>query len=321
MGLGEFDMIARYFLPLTHGRAEACGLGDDAAVLDIPDGYELVVSTDTLSAGSHFLPDQPADTIAQKALRTNVSDMLAMGAKPYAYQLGLALPKDLDDGFLPGFCSGLAVDHAAFDIFLSGGDTTATLGPLTVTITIFGLVEKGRAVKRSGAKAGDQLLLTGVVGDALCGLEHLRGRLPEAALCVGAFHTPALPFAALGGVQRYACAAIDISDGLLADLMHICRASNLSAQLRVSDIAFSSTVQGVLDTGAVTLEQVLSGGDDYQLLLAVPADDVSGFIELVQAGSVQVQNIGEFTDGAPQVQASNADGAPVYFEKMGWTHF
>ena len=318
MGLGEFGMIERYFLPLTRGRAEAGGLLDDAAILHVPEGQELVVSSDTLSAGMHFLENQDVGTIAQKALRSNISDILAMGAKPYCYQLSLALPKDLKENFLPAFCTGLAVDQGLYDVFLSGGDTTSTRGPLVISITVFGLVQKGCAIKRLGARAGDLLYMTGVVGDAWCGLQSLLGELDGAAACEGAYLTPDLPYAALGAAAKYAWAGADISDGLMADLAHICKASGVGADVYVHTIKFSSDVKALLDVDAVSLQDVLSGGDDYQLLIAIDPKDAKAFE--AEAG-YPVQCIGEFTAGEPRVRGLDANGAALEFTRSGWTHF
>lgn len=318
MSLGEFDTIETYFLPLTRGAEAACGLCDDAAVLSVPEGMELIVTTDTLSAGTHFLRDQPAGKIAQKALRTNISDILSMGARPYCYQLALALPEALPEGFLSEFTAGLAVDQDLYGLFLSGGDTTSTLGTLTITITAFGLVEKGKAIHRSGARDGDMIALSGPVGDALCGLLMLRGEIDARDEdCIRAAQVPELPHELAQHLPGKVHAAADISDGLIADLGHIVRASGLTAELSLAQIEYSSAVQKILEIGEVTQEDVLTGGDDYQLVMALPPKHLEDLRECWPS----LQVIGHFKNGPGTVEIYDGQGDKIQLKKSGWTHF
>lgn len=302
--MNEFDLIER-LKPLSMGRIEAQNFSNDAAVLDIPDGMELVVTTDCATSGVHFLPHQPPGTIAQKALRRNVSDLNAMGARPLCYQMAVMLP-GMDKDFLDGFIAGLLEDQKRYGLFLSGGDISSTPGPLSIVITAFGLVEKGKAWSRSGAQPGDQLVLGGLVGDAACGLKALREGLDEPAL-IAAYQTPPVHLA--HGIEPRA--AIDISDGLVQDVAHICRASGLAAEFHIENMQFSPAVQAWLDAGRVSYQELLSGGDDYVLALAMPPDAAvpQGF-----------QVIGEFVAGAPAVRVFRG-GKRLENIPGGWQHF
>ncbi len=310
----EFDLIARYFVPLTQGHAEAGGLQSDTAVLDIPAGRQLVVTSDTLVAGVHFLPHQSPRTIAQKALRTNISDLLAGGARPYCYQLCLSIPK-ANEIFFADFTAGLAADQEKYGIFLSGGDTTSTPGPLSISITAMGLVDTGKAITRSGARPGDLIALSGPVGDAWCGLEALRGNLLNVPpSCIALYEVPNPPYHLLDFLPGSVNAAADISDGLVADLSHIAKASDLSAIIELSKITYSPAVQGLLEAGAVSHENLLTGGDDYQLVMAVAPENI-------RALGDKIQVIGRFESGMAGIRILDNAGKSVDFSKSGWRHF
>src|SRR5258708_838631 len=173
---GEFALIARYFAPLAR-TAGALGLTDDAALIQVPTGQELVVSTDALVASVHFRAEDPPDLVARKALRVNLSDLAAMGAEPAGYTLAAMLPRDVEEGWIAGFAAGLAADQAEFGVSLLGGDTTATPGPLSLSITVFGLVPAGRALLRRGARPGDLVAVSGTIGDGALGLDAVTGAL------------------------------------------------------------------------------------------------------------------------------------------------
>lgn len=307
--MNEFDLIER-LKPLAEGRAEAQEFTNDAAVLSVPQGYELVVTSDCATSGVHFLSGQAPQTISQKALRRNISDLNAMGARPYCYQMCLLLPT-LEDVWLQGFIAGLEQDQKRYGLFLSGGDVSSTPGPLSVVITAFGLVQAGRALTRSGAQDGDLVVLTGPVGDAVCGLKALRKGLAEPEL-VTAYQAPEIVLYE----DLPAHAAIDISDGLVQDLGHLCRESGLSATVRIEDIAYSGPVLGWLKQGLITHEDLLTGGDDYQLLLAVPPESAQALMRKYRKFRV----IGEFHHGAPVVNVTR-NGVPLVFKKTGWNHF
>ena len=319
----EFDIIERYFLQLSEGREEAAGFKNDGAVLDVPGGYQLVVTSDTLNAGTHFLADQSSDMIAAKALRTNLSDLASMGAKPYCYQLCLALPEANED-WISVFCRGLMADQNRYGIFLSGGDTTSIDGPLSISITAFGLVKKGEVVTRNNAKPGDKILVSGTIGDAWCGLEVLRGNLPRldgGENLITRSRMPEPPVILGAFLSHYAHAALDISDGLAADLNHMAKASGLRAIINVSDIPFSKEAYTLISERKVMLEQLITGGDDYELVMAVPGNAVEDFLEKAQELGIRLSVIGEFVEGKPGSVFIDPNSQPLSLAKNGWQHF
>lgn len=310
----EFNIIETYFSRLVGQGEQALGLKDDAAVFSVPNGMQLVVSTDTLNAGVHFIDDARPEDIAHKALRVNLSDMAAMGAEPYCYQLAMAFPEKPEKKWLEDFTSALLEDQEQFGIFCSGGDTTSIKGALSISVTIIGLVPAGAAIKRSGAKAGDKIMLTGPVGDAYIGLKALRGELDNCfnANVVKAYTKPTPRLDAVDAIRAHAHAAIDISDGLIADLGHICMASGLGAHVQISDDIFSKSGLKLIETGALTLEQLLTGGDDYQLLLAVPQEAVMHFPDAHVIGTFHKDS---------GVVVETVGGEVLDFIHTGWSHF
>ncbi len=317
--MGEFDLIEKYFLPLAMGRNEAAGFKNDAAVLDIPAGKQLVVTSDTLTAGVHFFADQTPETIAKKALRSNISDLIAMGAESYCYQLCLSLP-EMNEAWLSAFSLSLAQDQAQYGLFLSGGDTTSTAGPLSISITAFGLVDEGKALTRRGAKEGDYIVLSGEIGDAWCGLQHLRGEL-SAPKCVQKYYIPEIPAALTPFLADYASAALDISDGLIADLGHMASASGLAAQIELQKMVFSGPAAQLIAAGSVSTAQLLTGGDDYALVMAVAPDKYGAFCVKAAEAGIKLQHIGKFKSGASKVSVLDKTGGALSFEKAGWQHF
>ncbi|MCC6597731.1 MAG: thiamine-phosphate kinase [Alphaproteobacteria bacterium] len=309
--MNEFEIIEKYFAPLSRD-----GLRDDTAVLKIPPGFDLIVTSDTLNEGVHFPLGEAPEFIAHKALRVNLSDLAAAGARPLSYQLNLAFVQKPDCGWLEKFTGVLAADQALFDIYCSGGDTTSIKGGFSVSITALGLVPSGQALGRGGAKAGDAVVLSGPVGDALIGLEALRGNIitPHADFFALAYRKPLPRLALAEGLRRYAHAAVDISDGLIADLGHVCRASAVTAEIELAKIPFSAQASLLLESGAVSVEALLTGGDDYQLALAVPPENI-GFLDF------EHYVIGRFVSGSPKVEVLDAGGEVLSFKKGGWQHF
>src|SRR5579863_494237 len=251
---GEDSLIARYFKPLATD-AGAFGLNDDAAVLKAL-GDDIVVTTDALVEGVHFLADDPADTIAQKALRVNLSDLAAKGAAPAGFVLSLAL-RAVDDAWLAAFARGLGADAADFRCPLLGGDTVSTPGPLMISITAFGRVPPNKMVHRSGAKPGDQVLVTGTIGDAALGLDILkRGKVATALAgdvssreqLVGRYRVPQPRNALAPVIRAHAHAAMDVSDGLAGDLAKLCAASSVSAVIDLKSIPLSPAASKALAT-------------------------------------------------------------------------
>lgn len=318
----EFEMIRDYFRPLTMERAEAGGLLDDAAILNVPEGFDLVMSSDTLNGGVHFLENEDPAHIAHKCLRVNLSDMAAMGAKPYCYQLNLAFSNMPDPAWAKAFSDALMADNREFGVFCSGGDTTVVEGPLLISMTITGLVPKGRAVKRFGAKSGDLAVVTGNIGDAAIGVKVLLDllELDDSAPFLEACHKP-MPRTPISEViQTYAHAAIDVSDGLIADLSHICDVSNVHARLEFDKIPFSDAARAVLDRGNVTPQDLLTGGDDYEILMAIPPESIDAFMDDANKRGVTSTVIGAFEMGEG-VQVIDGKGQALEFDRKGWTHF
>lgn len=296
----EFDLIEKYFAPLSMD-----GLKNDTAVLDIPAGHQLVVSSDTSNRGDHFVEEMSAFDAGRKCLRSNVSDLVSSGADPLAYQLNLALPKDLDEAWLAGFAEGLAADQALYNIALSGGDTTGmSAGGLSVSITAMGLVPRGRAVLRSGARAGDVVVITGILGDAF----------------LSRLHMPAPPVVLAPLVRKYAKAAVDISDGIMADLGHICNASGLSAALECDKIPLSEKGRAALESAEASAEELLTWGEDYELAMAVAPEDFDAFRAEAKALGVSLSAAGVFEPGQG-VKILDKAGQPISFSKTGWQHF
>ena len=325
--MGEFDLIARYFK--RPPRRAVVGVGDDCALLQSPAGCQIAVSSDMLVAGRHFLPDVDPRTLGHKALAVNLSDLAACGARPLAFTLALALPQ-ADPQWLGPFSSGLFALADAHACELVGGDTTQ--GPLNICITVLGEVpvQQGRslALLRSGARAGDDIYVSGTLGDARLALEALRGsvRLPAAQLAVARrrMDTPE-PRVALGMALRgVASAAIDISDGLLGDLGHILQASQVGARLDTG-IALGLLRHGrdTADTllpEATRLTCVLAGGDDYELAFTAPATERGAVQAAASASRTPVTRIGQML-AEPGLQLVDAQGAPVVNSFRSFDHF
>ncbi len=323
--MDEFGLIECYFRPLTKGYAGCAALSDDAAVLDIPDGHEVVITSDTLNEGVHFLDSEAPDNIARKALRVNLSDLASMGARPFSYQLNIAFPdKEIDERWVAGFSNALAEDNERYGIFCSGGDTTRIKGDrCSISITALGLVPKGQAVRRGGAKNGDLIVLSGGVGDAALGLKVLQEGYDE-ALYKDAVSRHRLPQPRVGIediVCKYAHAAADISDGLLADCMHIAKSSGLGAEIDLQTLAFSKDVQHAIANNIVSYEDVLCGGDDYELILAVSADYLDVLLQELQKSDLNAFVIGSFVDSSLSLSLLNSEAYRINLESRGWKHF
>lgn len=321
---GEFERIATFFAPLTENMPGALGLRDDAAVLKPSPGCDLVVTTDTIVETIHFVGDEPAALIARKLLRVNLSDLASMGARPYAYTLNVAFPDRIDDAWLADFVAGLATDQAEFGIALAGGDSVATVGPVTLTITAFGEVASGTALRRTTAQAGDLVYVTGTIGDGALGLRVLRGgiaglgpafeeslvtryRLPQPRLGVGQ---------AIRGIAR---AATDVSDGLVADLGHIAEASGLAAVIDAEQVPLSEAARSAIAGDPARLETVLTGGDDYELVFAVPPAEKDRLDAIASETGVALTLIGTVEPGAG-VRVRGPEGCDLEFQQAGYSH-
>jgi len=314
---GEFELIARYFRPLAAGRAGALGLADDAALIDVPAGERLVVTADALVAGIHFLPDDPPDRIARKMLRSNLSDLAAMGAKPLAYFMTCCFPRPLEESWLAGFAAGLAEDQREFGIALMGGDTTATPGPLTLSVTALGTVEAGRELRRSTAHAGDLVAVSGTIGDAALGYALRSGRLAagEGAEMLLSRHYLPQPRMALGrSLVGLASSCMDVSDGLAGDLAHIAEASGLGAVIETAKVPLSPPARAVLARDPQWLKTILTGGEDYELLFTLPRARESELRDL------PVTVIGRMEAGKG-VRVLDDAGRPLDLGAGGYRHF
>ncbi len=316
--LGEFELIARYFAPLARSFKGARGLKSDNAFLAADARRDLVVKTDTIVAGVHFLADEKAEFVGAKALRVCLSDLAAGGASPYAYQLSLSLPQGWRESWVAGFARGLAADQRTYGIVLCGGDTVVTPGPLTITITAFGRVPRGRGLGRQGARAGDELWVTGTIGDAALGLLAARGRLKSAAL-EKRYRLP-LPRTALGPrLIGIASAAADVSDGLLADAGHVAEASRLAVEIERERVPLSFAAQHAVNAAPALWANVLGGGDDYELVIAVPPRRRAALRAAARAAGVSVTRIGMFErgKGVRLTVGGRVSDAP----RAGYVHF
>ena len=321
MESGEFDLIRKIFAPLAAGNLAALNLTDDAAILPQREGWETVVSTDTMVSGVHFLPTENPGAIARRLLRVNLSDIAAMGAEPVGYLLNLSLPSDAGAHWLTGFAAGLKQDQEDFDVSLLGGDTTSTPGELTLSATMFAEVPAGQGIRRATAQAGDIVFVSGVVGDAMLGLQRMKERGETGDKLVQRFQLPQ-PRLSLGRALRgVATAMADVSDGLIADLGHICNASGLNARVLASDIPLSSGARAAASAGQVSLTGLVSGGDDYELVFAASKDYLNRVQQVSGNCGVPVTRIGvvEPGDGVVELIDSNGDLIPV--ETPGYRHF
>jgi thiamine-monophosphate kinase len=324
-GSGEDNLIARYFRPLATA-AGALGLIDDVAILAAT-GQNLVVTTDAVVEGVHFLPDDPPDTIARKALRVNLSDIAAKGAVPAGFVLTLAL-RDAGEAWLALFAEAIGSDAAAFGCPLLGGDTVSTPGPLMISITAFGHVPVGKMVHRTGAKAGDRVVVTGTIGDAALGLRILRGDIPRESLdapsreqLVQRYRIPQPRNALALAVREHASAAMDVSDGLAGDLAKLCAASGVSATIDIPAIPLSEPARTMLAEAQVNLENIVAGGDDYEVLCTVPESRWDAFSAAATEANTLVTSIGRVVPGQATPRFVDADGNPIALKRLSYSHF
>lgn len=304
----EFTLIARHFAPLA--APGALGLRDDAAIITPPAGRELVITMDTMVEGTHYLAAEPPENVAKKLLRVNLSDLAAMGATPLHYLLALSAPKTTPPAWFAAFAHGLAEDQHRYAVTLLGGDTTSTQGPITLTITLFGHVAPGTALRRDGARSGDNLYVTGTIGRGVLGLMALRGEIRDPDGMLAAHYRLPEPRLDLK-LHGIATAAMDISDGLVQDASHIAGASNLTLILEPHLVPLPPAAAAIPDF--VTSGQ--AGGDDYELLLAVPPGHAD------KMTSIGATRIGRCAAGPPEVRAIDAEGAPLVLGTGGWSHF
>ncbi len=316
--MSEFDLIRRYFTRATPGAL--LGVGDDAALLQASKGNVLAVSTDMLVSGTHFLPDADPFLLGHKTLAVNLSDMAAMGAVPRWATLAIALPA-ADEAWLKQFSAGFFTLAQQYGVDLVGGDTTR--GPLNLCVTIFGEVPAQQALRRSGAQPGDEIWVSGKLGDAALALAHLQGRIElyagEFAACAVALLQPQ-PRVALGlALRGIAHSAIDLSDGLLADLGHILETSGVGAQLDLAALPVSQIMNRHMHL-PLARQCVLAGGDDYELCFTAPAARHAEIMLLAEQLGLPLTRIGKIVAGSG-CRVLDPEGRPINMKMAGFDHF
>jgi thiamine-monophosphate kinase len=327
MTSGEDSLIARYFRPLATDPG-AFDLTDDAAILNVsPD--DLVVTTDAVVEGVHFLPDDPPDTVARKALRVNLSDLAAKGATPAGFVLTLAL-RNADEAWLAPFARGLGEDAKSFGCVLLGGDTVSTPGPLMISITAFGRTPPGKMVRRDTMRPGERVVVTGTIGDAALGLDILKGGAVAAALdkdaaaremLIQRYRIPQPRLGLTQIVRAFASAAMDVSDGLAGDLAKLCAASEVSAVIDARSIPLSPAAATLLARGTIGIEGIVAGGDDYEILCTIPQHSFDAFTREAQRAGVPVTAIGTVIAGASVPRFLDAQGHEMALSRLSYSHF
>ena len=324
---GEDSLIARYFKPIATD-ASAFGLVDDAAILKALGG-DIVVTTDAIVEGVHYLADDPPDTIARKALRTNLSDLAAKGATPAGFVLTLAL-RSADENWLDPFARGLGQDAISFACPLLGGDTVSTPGRVMISITAFGRVPENRMVRRTGARPGDRIMVSGTIGDAVLGLDILKhGAIANALagdpkgreMLIARYRVPQPRNAVAEAVRDHASAAMDVSDGLAGDLAKLCAASGVTAVVDAPSVPTSAVAADLLSRGAVGIETLIAGGDDYEILCTVPEASADAFAEAARQAGVAVTNIGTIMAGGGLPRFLDGEGKEMTLTRLSHSHF
>jgi thiamine-monophosphate kinase len=324
-GSPEDRLIARFFKPLAT-EPGALGLTDDAAFLRPPPGCDLVLTTDAVVSGVHFFPDDPAFDVARRALRVNLSDLAAKGARPLGYLLTLALPANVSDDWLAAAADGLRQDAEEFSCPLYGGDTDRTPGPLSLTVAMFGAVPEGTMVRRSGATPGDRVFVSGTIGDASLGVLMRKQRLDwnlapqQREYLLGRYLLPRPRVALAEALRLHASAAMDVSDGLVGDLGKLCRVSGVTAHIDVARMPLSEAAQAAHQADAALIELILTGGDDYEIVCTVPPAKVAGFQSAAAAAGIVVSDIGSIAAGEG-AQFCDDNGKPMRFARAAYSHF
>jgi len=332
----EDRLIARHFVPLAK-HPGAFALEDDCAVYAPPDGHELVLKADAIIGSVHFFEDDPPALIAKKALRVNLSDLAAKGARPSGFLLSLALPRGIGDDWLAAFARGLGEDAEAFGCPLFGGDTVRSPGPIMVSITVMGTTPEGRMVRRGGAIPGDAVMVTGTIGDAVLGLRLRQDAAPAAApnappwasgldpqsvnFLTGRYLLPQ-PRNSLGSaIRENANGGMDVSDGLVGDLTKMCRASGVSAEIDVSRVPLSEAARSVVSADPSVLAAMLTGGDDYEILFTLPVGRIAPMQAAAAKAGVPVSMIGRIVAGDAPPRFVGEGGETLRFEQSSFSHF
>lgn len=315
--MNEFGIISKYFKPLSNGNKCALGLEDDAAIISCDDGYELVVTKDTIVDGIHFFSDDSPYDIAKKLLGINLSDLASMGAKPAFYLLSLAVPSNINEEWIEQFCEGFASMQAEYGGNLIGGDTVATKHEIVLTLTAIGKINKGQAIKRSGAQQGDLIFVSGTIGDSYLGLQILQKKLESSnsEYLKSRYHIPN-PRVKLGQkLIGLANAATDISDGLVADLANICQSSGVGAKIYLDKIPLSDAAKEHQNI----IEELITAGDDYELLFTVPAIYEEAIRKISEEIKLPVTQIGLIEGN--ELEVIDNGGNVISLDKKGYSHF
>ncbi len=325
--LGEFDLIAQIFSPLSKGYPGAFNLTDDCASYSPEPGHDLVVTKDTIVSGVHFLEDNPPASIAIKALAVNLSDLAAKGAEAKVYLLSIALPKSIKTEWLEEFAGGLAQLQKEHNIYLIGGDTVSIDGPLTITVTLLGQVPTGKMVLRCNAGAGDAVYVTGTIGDSWLGLQTYTDKDFSEKLSPSEtgwlknryLHPqPRNNFAAI--VQSFASASMDISDGLVTDFNKLCQASEVGGVIRAGEVPLSEIAEKCVQLRGDLIKDLITGGDDYELLLCIPESNSLAFKRAVEGQAVKVTKIGVITN-SDSVDILDHNNKKMIINRNGYDHF
>jgi thiamine-monophosphate kinase len=324
----EDRLIAKYFKPLATDPG-AFGLVDDAAAITPPPGCDLVLKTDAIIGGIHFFPDDPADAVAQKALRVNLSDLAAKGAKPLGCLLSLGMPAGTPESWIAAFSGGLGVDLARFGCPLLGGDTVRTPEAIMVSVAVVGTVPTGKMVRRAGARPGDRIIVTGTIGDAALGLRLRNDRAAaerwnlnnsENDYLAQRYLIPEPRNAIAEALRTFASAAMDVSDGLAGDLQKLCRASGVSADVDAGQVPLSPGARKAFAAETLLIEPILTNGDDYEVLATVPPDRLKAFQAAANNAGVAITDIGLVTAGE-QPPRFVLDGRLLNFARRSFSHF
>jgi thiamine-monophosphate kinase len=318
----ERERIARFFAPLSESEPGAFALTDDAALLDLPAGKKLIVTTDSVIEGTHLPSGSTPTQFAQKLVRRNLSDLASMGAVPWRYLLNLHTPRDLPDAWLAEFSAVLKAEQELFDMALAGGDTTTGEGPIHLTLTCLGLTE-GAVLRRAGARQGDTVFVSGTIGDAALGLQCLQGALnteeTRRAFLLGRYYRPE-PRLALGqALLPLASAAIDISDGLLLDAARLAAASGVGILIERGKTPLSAAAAAILGNQPHSWETILGGGDDYELLFTAPDIATGNLAALAEKLAIAITPIGRVT-GESGVRLAGEQGQPLNSLNPGWEY-
>ena len=325
---GEERLIGRLFRPIAK-HPGALGLMDDAARITPSAGHDLVLTVDALVAGVHFFADDPADAVAKKSLRVNLSDLAAKGAQPLGALLSLSIPATAGDEWLEAFARGLGEDCDQFQCPLLGGDMTRTPGALTISITAVGSVPSGKMVERKGARTGDLVVVTGTIGDAALGLRLRRApdNMPFAQLDGAAkahlrerYLLPQPRLALAEALRECASAAMDISDGLAGDLAKLAAASGVAASIEAARVPLSPAARAAIAADEGLIETVLSGGDDYEIVAAVAENRLAALREAAVKAGIGLMTIGRIETGGG-IHLAGLDGKPLHLKQASFSHF